>query len=411
MLLRPKVQKGLRRRQFIAGAAGLTALSACSKKTDGERYTEADIQSLAQQRIDEAENRGRGPHGEQRYAGYRGLAELPWFALDSENRLVLSDDSVPSAIDVHAHLGMSVLFKPELDLLAKTDRVRHLLDCDAPNTPCELDLDVYINGNFSETALDALQKVTVTQGLWGNDFVTTHTIPNLLAEMDAMRVEKSVLLPIKLGLPFGDDLTEQWRSAVAGSPQAERLLVGASVHPEDRERVSQLEAYAKSGARIVKLHPTVQQFYPDDPSLWPLYEAAERLGIVIFFHGGRAGIEPEGRLRFAVPRHYEAVLRDFPKLQVILGHAGARDGRAMLELAMRYDNAWLGIHGQSVSRLDEIIQRSGGKRLLFGTDWPWYHLGATLAKVLICTKSASSAGIRSALLRENALTLLPDLSA
>ncbi|GAB5413835.1 MAG: hypothetical protein Cons2KO_14380 [Congregibacter sp.] len=406
----PTISASLNRRRFLAGAAGAAALAGCAEPTDGTRYTEEDIANLARQREDEAANRGQGPYGVQRYAGYKGLAELPWFDLDENEDLILSDDSVPSAIDVHTHLGMSILFKPELDLLASTPRVKHLLDCDAPASPCELDLDIYINGNFSEAALDGLQRVTLTQGLWGNGFVRTHTVPNLIAEMDAMRIEKSVLLPIKLGLPFGDDMTEQWRGAVDNSPHADRLLVGASVHPEDEDRVGQLEAYAASGARIIKLHPTVQQFYPDDRNLWPLYETAERLGVVVFFHGGRAGIEPEGRLRFALPRHYEAVLRDFPRLQVILGHAGARDGVAMLDLAIKYENAWLGIHGQSVTRLDEIIERTGGKRLLFGTDWPWYHLGATLAKVLICTQSPSRSGIRSALLRENALQLLPDLS-
>ena len=143
----------------------------------------------------------------------------------------------------------------------------------------------------------------------------------------------------------------------------------------------------------------------------PLYAEAERLGLVIFFHGGRAGIEPESRHRYALPRHYEAVLADFPQLQVILGHAGARDSEGMLALALKYDNAWLGIHGQSVSHLNEMINRTGGERMLFGTDWPFYHIGASLAKVLICTQRADRHGIRRKILRENALALLPELAA
>jgi predicted TIM-barrel fold metal-dependent hydrolase len=110
-----------------------------------------------------------------------------------------------------------------------------------------------------------------------------------------------------------------------------------------------------------------------------------------------------------MPRHYEAVLAEFPDLQVIMGHAGARDGEAMLDLALRYDNAWLGIHGQSVSRLEDIIQRTGGERLLFGSDWPFYHIGMSLAKVLICTDTPARRDVRENILRGNAVQLFPEL--
>ena len=83
-----------------------------------------------------------------------------------------------------------------------------------------------------------------------------------------------------------------------------------------------------------------------------LYAEAQNLGLVVFFHGGRAGIEPESSHRYALPRHYEAALAEFPNLQFILGHAGARDSEAMIALAARYDNAWLGIHGQSLTMLE-----------------------------------------------------------
>lgn len=304
---------------------------------------------------------------------------------------------------------MSVLFKPKLDLLAETERVMHLLDCDATVPACPLDLDIYVNGNFSPAALEELRFSTIAQGVWGSRFAKTQTIPNLLREMNAMHVQHSLLLPIKLGLPFGDTLTEDWRSAVASAEATVRLHVGLSVHPREDDCVQQMRNHADTGARVIKLHPTVQRFYPDDAAVMDLYAEAEKLGLVVFFHGGRAGIEPDYTHRYAMPRHYEAPLAEFPKLQFILGHAGARDGEAMLNLALRYDNAWLGIHGQSLTQLEVMIQRTGGDRLLFGTDWPFYHLGASLAKVLITTEAAGREQIRRRILRENALRLFPGL--
>ncbi len=404
-------RKYFNRRKFL-GAAGVSvggiALGAC-ESPPAERYSQADMDLLATQRNLERESRGRGPYGEQVYPGYRGLADLPWFDLDESGQLRCIDDSFAPAIDVHCHLGMSVLFKPKLDLLVETERVKHLLDCDATVPGCPLDLDVYMNGNFSEAALDELRLSTIAQGIWGSRFAETQTIPNLLREMNAMRVERALLLPIKIGLPFGDDLTEDWHSAVINAEATERLHVGLSVHPRADDSVQQMRDLARNGGRIIKLHPPVQRFYPDDAAVMDLYAEADKLGLVVFFHGGRAGIEPESSHPYAMPRHYEAPLAEFPNLQFILGHAGARDGEGMLNLATRYDNAWLGIHGQSLTQLENMIQRTGGDRLLFGTDWPFYHMGSSLAKVLITTEASGREQIRSQILRENALRLFPGL--
>ena len=402
----------MQRRQFLQRlgvGAGALALPGCYSEPEPGRYTAADIEALARQRAQEAAAKGEGPYGRQVYAGYRGLAELPWFDQDAAGRLVCSDSSVPHAIDVHCHLGMSVLFEPRLDLQARAPRTRHLLDCDATEPGCELDLDVYANGNFTDEALSDLRWSTIAQGLWGSRFAATQTIPNLLDEMDAMRVTQAFILPIKMGMPFGDRQTEHWRDAIDRAGAARRLLSGLSVHPRDERRIEEMREHAATGARMMKLHPTVQSFYPDDPAMMPLYEEAERLGLVVFFHGGRAGIEPESRLRYAMPRHYEAVLADFPRLQVVLGHSGARDVQAMLDMALRYDNAWFDILGQGVTQLDELIERTGGERVLFGSDWPFYHLGMSLAKVLLCTEHTGRRELRSRILRDNALALFPEL--
>lgn len=390
----------------------ITALSmglgGCDAPPPG-RYTPSDIALLADQRAREAANRGRGPYGRHVYAGYRGLADLPWFGLDDSGLLKLTDPDVPYAIDVHSHLGMSVLFQPHLDLQATTPRVKHLLDCDRETPGCPLDLDVYINGNFSEQDLDDLTMSTIAQATWGSEFATTHTIPNLLREMDAMRVQQAILLPIQLGLPFGDNLTNDWLDAVNSSGVSQRLHVGFSVHPRADDAIQRMRLEAARGGRIIKLHPTVQRFYPDELEPMDIYAEAEALGLVVFFHGGRAGIEPESSHRYAMPRHYEAALAEFPKLKFILGHAGARDSEAMIDLAARYDNAWLDTHGQSLTMLETMIRRSDGNRLLFGTDWPFYHLAASLAKVLITTATPDRASLRRKILRENALALFPGL--
>jgi predicted TIM-barrel fold metal-dependent hydrolase len=391
------VQLGRRAFGRLLLASAAAALPGCR---DAERYTEEDSERLAVQRREEAERSGRGPYGVQRYSGYRGLAALPWFDLDDAGRLRCIAPDLPGVFDVHAHLGMSLLLAPEIDLQARTPRVRHLLDCDAKDPGCELDLDVYINANFRPADLRALRRGALAQLLWGNAAAATHTIPNLLGEMDATGVSQALVLPIAFGLPFGDDLTERWLDATAEAGAQERLVPAASVHPRDPAGIEKLRRYAARGARAIKLHPAGQRFFADAPEAMRIYEECARLGLVVVFHAGRAGIEPGYTHQFTLMRHYEAALAQHPEVAFVLGHAGARDVRDAIPLARRYRNAWLGIHGQGVTTLHEIVERVGGERLLFGSDWPFYHLAATLAKVLIVTEGRPD--LRAAILRGNA---------
>ncbi len=401
-MTRPLDSLLLQRREFakLLLAFGATALPGCGAD---DRYTDEDAARLVQQRVREAQASGRGPDGEQRYRGYRGLAELPWYELDDRGRLVCTA-GVPEAIDIHAHLGMSLLFAPEVDLGRRTERVEHILDCDREDPGCELDLDAYMNAAFTSKDLWKLRMAVVAQLSLGNPAAATHTIPNLLDEMDDVRIGRAVILPIVFGLPFGDDLTERWMEAIDAASVEDRLIKGASVHPRDPDAIPKLRLHAAAGARMLKLHPAAQRFYPDAPEAMVIYEECGRLGLPIVFHAGRAGIEPEYTHRFTLMRHYEAMLRDLPNVRFVLGHAGARDVVDAIPLAERYENAWLGLHGQGVAVLREIIATVDSGRLLFGSDWPFYHLAASHAKVLMVTEGQPD--LRAAILRENAVRLL-----
>jgi predicted TIM-barrel fold metal-dependent hydrolase len=398
---RPGRAAAVDRRTFVGALVAAPVLASCGSEVP---YAEEDRARLAAQMRTDRERSGQGPYGAQLYRGYRGLAELPWFELDERGRLVCTVADLPPVIDIHAHLGISLGVAPDVDLTRRTPRVRYMLDCDGREPPCELDLDVYINGNFTRRDLWALRWEALSGFLWGGSAAATHTIPNLLEEMDAVRVERALILPIAFGLPFGDDLTERWLTALSSPEARERLIPGASVHPQDPACIEKLRGYAAQGARAIKVHPTMQRVFPDAPEAMEIYKACRELGMVVLFHAGRAGIEPESSQPYALPRHYEAALREFPDVAFVLGHAGARDVEGMVAVARRHPNAWLDVHGQGVTVLGEMIHTLGTERLLFGTDWPFYPLAATLAKVLIVTEGRPA--LRDAILRHNAARLL-----
>jgi predicted TIM-barrel fold metal-dependent hydrolase len=391
--------------RLLLGSAG-ALLSGC---VDRDRYTEEDEAALERQQREELERSGTGPDGVQVYRGYRGLAELPWFEVDDRGRLVCTVPDLPPAIDFHCHFGMSLAFAPELDLMARTSRVRHLLDCDATDPGCDLDLDVYINANFGPDDLSSLRWEAIGQGLWGSAAAATQTIPNLVAEMDDTGVARAVILPIAMGLPFGDDLAERWITAIDQSGVGDRFVRGASVHPRDPDKIEKLRRLAAAGARVVKLHPAMQRFFPDSAEAAEIYEECARLGLVVFFHGGRAGIEPGYAHQFTLMRYYAPAFERHPDVQFVLGHAGARDVADAIPLAIRHPNVVLGIHGQGVTTLRELMARVGRRKMLFGTDWPFYHLAATLAKVLMVTEGDPDA--RRAILVDNAEAVLARAAA
>ncbi|MGH0037237.1 MAG: amidohydrolase family protein [Myxococcota bacterium] len=386
--------------RLLFGSAG-ALLTGC---VDRDRYTEEDEAALERHWREEEERSGKGPDGVQRYRGYRGLAELPWFELDDRGRLVCTVPDLPPAIDFHCHFGMSFGLAPEVDLMARTPRVRHLLDCDATDPGCELDLDVYMNANFTEEDLAALRRGAVAQALWGSESAATHTVPNLLAEMDDTKIARAVILPIAFGLPVGDDLASRWLAAIDASGSPERFIRGGTVHPSDPDKIEKLRQQAEAGVQVVKLHPAMQRFFPDSEEAGEVYAECARLGLVVFFHGGRAGIEPHYNHQFTPMKNYAPAFERYPEVNFVLGHAGARDVADAIPLAVRHPNVQLGIHGQGVTVLRELIERVGPDKLIFGTDWPFYHLAATLAKVLMVTEG--SPGARRAILTTNAEALL-----
>lgn len=345
------------------------------------------------------------PHTHGSVQGYKGLANTPWFDLNAAGQPVLKRalwEELPWGVDFHTHLGLSLMFTPVMDYQKLYPRTRYLIDCDHP--VCDYQFDDYLNKIGTPEHLRNMDKALLTQVFGGGEVVATHTIPDLRREMNQMHMARAVLLAVAPRLPFRSNPTEAWFEALASSPYKERFIMFAGVDVRDAGAIGQLKKYVKMGARGVKLHPTMQQFFPDEKAAMALYEVCEQLGIPVFFHAGRAGIEPKYTRQFAEMHHYIAPVREFPNLTFIFGHAGARDWREALDIAAKYKNVYLEIEGQGVTELQTMLGRIGSERLLFGSDWPFYPEAATMARVLMATEDDKIA--RDRILAFNARRLL-----
>jgi len=104
------------------------------------------------------------------------------------------------------------------------------------------------------------------------------TSDKLVAEMDRVGFGRATILPIAIGLPFGDDSSERWLDAIERSPARDRLVPFASVHPHWAGWREHLSFAAARGARGIKVHPEFQRLFPDETSMMEVYEECDRLG-------------------------------------------------------------------------------------------------------------------------------------
>jgi uncharacterized protein len=165
--------------------------------------------------------------------------------------------------------------------------------------------------------------------------------------------------------------TNEWvASFTKGSP---RLVGMGSAHPDATPDVrSEVERVLSLGLRALKVHPAHQLLYPHDERLRPLYEIAEARGIPVTIHSGTS-VFPGAKARFTDPVFVDDVAVDFPKLKILLAHAGRPLWyETAFFLARRHDNVLLEVSGIPPKRLLDVLPRLGDidHKVVWGSDWP-----------------------------------------
>jgi predicted TIM-barrel fold metal-dependent hydrolase len=334
------------------------------------------------------------PH---RFTGLHDLARLPWFA-EKDGRLVVVDPSVDRAIDMHTHLALAFVRPMAVDLTASHARVEHYLPDDRA-----LDLDVYVNKNFRPDDLQRMNRDLVLGSLKATGMRSTHTVPNLVREMGELSIAQSVLLPIELPRPLSDN-TRSWLKAVHDVAADEQMVCFGSIHPYTFNMEAQLDEQVRLGVKGIKVHPAVQMVRPDDARAMKLYRLCAARKLPVLWHCGPVEIEPRLGRYMSQLVHYERAIAENPSTTFVLGHSGALQMDQALDYARRYDNVWLEISSQSVGNIGRLLDTLGDERIMFGTDWPFYHQAVPLAKVLMATEGQPAT--RARVLRGNAARLL-----
>lgn len=144
--------------------------------------------------------------------------------------------------------------------------------------------------------------------------------------------------------------------------------------------VEEVERCHELGLRGLKFQQTVQGFFPDEARYYPIYEAAQKLGLICLFHMGTTGIAagaPGGmglKLKYSRPIHVDDVAADFPELRIIAAHPGWPWTDELLAMAVHKGNVYVDLSGWAPKYFPAIlvqyVRTMLSKKALFGTDWP-----------------------------------------
>ena len=189
--------------------------------------------------------------------------------------------------------------------------------------------------------------------------------------LKAQGVKFAVVLPECAPATTGFVPTEEVIEYCRGQ---ETLIPFASLNPNVHpDPAAQLQPHVKEGGvKGLKLHPSYQFFYPNEPRLYPLYAKAQELKIPVVFHIG-SSIFKGTRLKYCDPVYLDDVAVDFPELRIVMAHSGRGFWYdECFFLSRLHKNLYMDITGlppqNLLSYFPEIEKNR--EKILFGSDWP-----------------------------------------
>jgi predicted TIM-barrel fold metal-dependent hydrolase len=200
------------------------------------------------------------------------------------------------------------------------------------------------------------------------------SIEDTLKDMDAAGVDRAVIVAVDAetihNYRVSNDLVAQ-----TVSKYPERLIGFASVDPhKGKDGVKEFErAVGELKLRGLKLLPHLLELDINDPMIYPLYEAAQDLGVPVLFHTGTQ-FHAGTKIKYCRPLFVDDVAVDFPRLKLIIAHFGYPWWEEALAVVRRNPFVYFNIAGWAPRYIPEGVIRLADTALtgkvLFGSDYP-----------------------------------------
>ncbi|RKY05082.1 amidohydrolase [Candidatus Poribacteria bacterium] len=205
------------------------------------------------------------------------------------------------------------------------------------------------------------------------------TISGLLSSMERAGIEASVVQPVATK-PSQVRSINNWLIGLKN----ERIIPFGAMHPEFENPYEELRRIKELGIKGIKLHCDYQGRFVDDEAYMPIYEAMERLGMILMLHAGvDIGLPPPYH---ATPERILRILEAFPKLRVVAAHMGSfkmwdEVEEKLIGREIYLDTSY--VRGfMEDERALRMMREHGFDRILFASDSPWADQKAELEWIL-----------------------------
>jgi predicted TIM-barrel fold metal-dependent hydrolase len=275
-----------------------------------------------------------------------------------------------------------------------------------------IDVHVHIEHDGPESAADSAAKRYFGEGAAARG-------RDALAEYYRSRNIGCVVFPVDERLtgrpPVSNDSVAEFAAA-----NSDIAIAFASIDPtRGPEAVREARRLVASGGIMgLKLHPPLQQFFPNDPIAYPLYEVFAEARLPILFHTGHSGIGtnmPGGggiRLKYGNPMYIDDVAVDFPDLPIIMAHPSFPWQDEAISICLHKPTVYIDLSGWSPKYFSPTLLQYANTllktKVLFGSDYPLITPDRWLADF---EKIAIRDEVRPLILKENAIRLLGQLTA
>lgn len=202
--------------------------------------------------------------------------------------------------------------------------------------------------------------------------------------------------------------------AAFAAANSDIMFAFASVNPvRGKEAVAEAERLiAAGGIRGFKLHPPLQEFHPNDKSVYPFYEVLNAAKLPVIFHTGHSGIGtgmPGGggvRLKYGNPMDIDDVAVDFPDMPIIMAHPSFPWQDEAISICLHKPQVYIDLSGWSPKYFSPTLVQYANTllkhKVLFGSDYPLIAPDRWLADF---EKIAIRDEARPLILKENAMRL------
>jgi predicted TIM-barrel fold metal-dependent hydrolase len=169
---------------------------------------------------------------------------------------------------------------------------------------------------------------------------------------------------------------------------------------------------AAGGVRGLKLHPPLQQFFPNDRVAYPLYEVFAEARLPVLFHTGHSGIGTGMRggggvrLKYGHPMPIDDVAVDFPDMPIVLAHPSFPWQDEAISICLHKPQVYIDLSGWSPKYFSPTLVQYANTllkhKVLFGSDYPLLTPDRWLADF---EKIGIRDEVRPLILKENAVRL------